>query len=84
MDFKRRTEKTLLVGALLKLATSLNATKRNVVTHIEVKITDAMLTFTLVCNGNYKAEEYQAEKQKKHLEKVLKKPIALNFKYITN
>lgn len=43
-----------------------------------------MLTFTLVCNGNYKAEEYQAEKQKKHLEKVLKKPIALNFKYITN
>jgi len=81
---KEEQRKLLLIGALLKLATSLNATKRNVVTHIEVKITDAMLTFTLVCNGNYKAEEYQAEKQKKHLEKVLKKPIALNFKYITN
>lgn len=38
---KEEQRKLLLVGALLKLATSLNATKRNVVTHIEVKITDA-------------------------------------------
>ncbi|TYR79862.1 Ppx/GppA family phosphatase [Priestia megaterium] len=77
---KEEQRKLLLLGALLKLSTSLNATKRNVVKHIELKETKEGIIFVLLCDGNYRAEEYQAEKQKKHLEKLLKKPITLEFK----
>jgi len=67
------------LGALLKFAYSLNGSKRNIVNQLEVSAQNDELKITLYATGNTLAEEYQAEKQKKHLEKAIKKTIALQF-----
>lgn len=68
-----------LFGSIVKLAYSLNATKRNVIASIELELEDEELKFNIYCNSDWKPEQYQAEKQKKHLEKQLKKSIQLHF-----
>ncbi|MCA1319056.1 Ppx/GppA family phosphatase [Bacillus tianshenii] len=68
-----------LYGAMLKFSYSLNATKRNVVEKVEVtQEADGLLFHIKTCMQS-DAEEYQAERQRKHLEKLLKHPIHLKF-----
>ncbi|KIL44700.1 Ppx/GppA family phosphatase [Jeotgalibacillus soli] len=67
------------LGALLKFAYSLNSSKRDIVKQLEVGKNDSGLTITVYATGNTLAEEYQAEKQKKHLEKSIKTTIDLVF-----
>ncbi len=76
----KEEQKTLrFLGAVLKFASSLNATKRNIVKHLDVDADSTGFAIKILCSSDYKAEEYQAEKQKKHLEKVTKQPIVLQF-----
>jgi exopolyphosphatase / guanosine-5'-triphosphate,3'-diphosphate pyrophosphatase len=70
------------MGALLKFVYSLNATKRNIVQSVDVKREDESLSISVNCKGDYFAEQYQAEKQKRHLEKALKSELKLDFKRI--
>lgn len=76
---KDEIAKYSLFGAIVKLAYSLNATKRNVIASIELEQKDEELIFNIYCINDWKPEQYQAEKQKKHLEKQLKAPIELRF-----
>jgi exopolyphosphatase / guanosine-5'-triphosphate,3'-diphosphate pyrophosphatase len=76
----KEEQKTLrFLGAVLKFASSLDATKRNIVKHVDVDKDPNGFTIKILCGSDYRAEEYQAEKQKKHLEKVTKQPITLQF-----
>ncbi|WP_235991704.1 Ppx/GppA family phosphatase [Metabacillus schmidteae] len=68
-----------MLGAILKFAYSLNATKRNIIKSIDLHVDSDELTFTIICHHDWKPEQYQAEKQKKHLEKLLKMPITIIF-----
>lgn len=69
----------MLLGAIIKLAYSLNATRRNIINTLKLEENHDRVKYTVVCNGNYSPEEYQAEKQKKNLEKILKKNIVFHF-----
>ncbi|MFP7223249.1 exopolyphosphatase, partial [Priestia filamentosa] len=63
-----------------KFSYSLNATKRNIVEEIKVKQDNGnTVELYISCRDEYRAEEYQAEKQKKHLEKVIKRNLKLEF-----
>ncbi len=68
-----------LLGAILKFAYSLNATKRNIIKSIDLCMDEEGLTFLITCHHDWKPEQYQAEKSKKHLEKLLKRPISILF-----
>lgn len=76
---KSELAKYRLLGSILKFTNSLNATKRNIVKKIELKENGGNLKFFVACNQDWKLEQYQAEKKKKHLEKQLKKSIGINF-----
>ncbi|WP_408004872.1 Ppx/GppA phosphatase family protein [Radiobacillus kanasensis] len=77
---KQRRKKLRSLGSLLKFAYCLDATKRQVVEDFTLEVTDKGLDLTLFCTQDWMPEEYQAEKQKKHLEKALKTAINLQFK----
>ncbi|WP_310195518.1 Ppx/GppA family phosphatase [Neobacillus niacini] len=68
-----------LMGAIIKFAYSLNATKRNIIDHIHLEDNLEELVFSVYCHKNWKPEEYQVEKQKKHLEKLLDRSISVQF-----
>lgn len=76
---KKRTKKVQLLGAVLKIADGLHATKRNIIQHIDMKSDENTVTIKLLCTKTFRPEQYQAEKQKKHLEKVVEKNIVLEF-----
>ncbi|PAF23568.1 exopolyphosphatase [Terribacillus saccharophilus] len=73
-----------LLGAIIKLANSLHATKRNVVADIELQEDGDDLLLTVICNKDWRAEWYQVEKQKKHLEKQLRRNVELVFREDTH
>lgn len=68
-----------IIGAVLRFAYALNETKRNIVDKIEIREQNEELIMHIICSKNWQAEQYQAEKQKKHLEKALKRNIILHF-----
>jgi exopolyphosphatase / guanosine-5'-triphosphate,3'-diphosphate pyrophosphatase len=80
--FTRDEQKKLrFLGALLKFAYSLNETKRNIVHAIHLEKKNGTVIMHVFCHGNWKAEEYKAEKNKKHLEKAWKRTIELRFHF---
>ncbi|CAK8583836.1 hypothetical protein H8R29_29045 (plasmid) [Priestia megaterium] len=68
-----------LLGSILKVAQSLNITKRNVVDDIKISSKNNGWVMDIRCHGDYKPEEHRMEKQKKHLEKSLKISLTPNF-----
>ena len=76
---KEELAKYSLFGAIVKVAYSLNATKRNIIDSIHVEQKEDRLVFIVKCTSDWKPEQYQAEKQKKHLEKQLKRNIDIEF-----
>jgi exopolyphosphatase / guanosine-5'-triphosphate,3'-diphosphate pyrophosphatase len=81
--FTRDEQKKLrFLGALLRFTYSLNETKRNIVKAINLIKSDGEVIMNIYCHRNWQAEEYQAEKHKKHLEKVLKRSIQLRFQSV--
>lgn len=78
---KEEIQQLLKLGAFLKLVYALDASKRGVVTNIDVDLNDKKedLILTVTCKANPLAEEYQVNRQKKHLERIIKKDIILKF-----
>jgi exopolyphosphatase / guanosine-5'-triphosphate,3'-diphosphate pyrophosphatase len=76
---KDELKKMREMGSLLKFVYSLNATKRNIVKAIKVSGESDSLSITVSCKGDYLAEKYQAEKQKRHLEKALRTNLVIKF-----
>ncbi|WP_186576776.1 exopolyphosphatase [Aquibacillus kalidii] len=76
---KEEQKKLRRLGAILKFTYCLDATKRQVIKDFDVNVSDKLIEINLYCRKDWMPEEYQAEKQKKHLEKALKKDITLNF-----
>lgn len=76
---KEELVKYRLLGAILKFSYSLNATKRKIVDQLKLDVKGEDLIFFVKCNKDWKPEQYQVEKQKKHLEKQLKKSITIKF-----
>ncbi|MDQ0229525.1 exopolyphosphatase [Metabacillus malikii] len=79
---KDELTKYRLLGSIIKFAYSLNATNRNIIERINLELQDEeTLIFSIKCRKDWKPEQYQVEKQKKHLEKVLKKTITVKFHF---
>lgn len=77
---KDEISKLRLLGSIIKFSTSLNITKRDIVDNIKLVInSNQEMTFYIICTKNWKPEQYQIEKQKKHLEKQIKKSITVHF-----
>ena len=76
---KKERKKLKLMGALLKFTYALDATKRQVIKDYELKVKRKQVKLNVYYTKNPSAERYQVEKQKKHLEKALKKKIVLDF-----
>ncbi|TYR95187.1 Ppx/GppA family phosphatase [Rossellomorea vietnamensis] len=79
---KEEMKKIREMGAVLKLVYSLNASKRNIVKQLNITKSGCSLEVSAHCKGDYLAEKYQTEKQKRHLEKALRTDITMNFKRI--
>ena len=77
---KEELKKLRDFGAMLKFIYALNITKRNVVKKIVVEKSGDNLQIELITSERAIAEMAQAEKQKKHIERVFKKNVELVFK----
>lgn len=78
--FLRQERKKLrLLGALLKFTYCLDATKRQVVSDFDLTFKKDRIIMRIYCHKDYNPEQYQTEKQKKHLEKALDKQIDIEF-----
>lgn len=77
----KEQDKLCTLGALLKFTYCLDATKRQVIKDFEIEIKDQDIYLTFHCNQDYMPEQYQTEKQKKHLEKAINHNIHLEFVY---
>lgn len=71
--------KTRDFGAMLKFVYALNVSKRNVVHTIKMHKDNDFVRLDILVEKNVAAERYQAERHKKHLERVLKTAIKINF-----
>lgn len=68
------------LGGILKFIDALNVSHTNPIKRIElVKNDKEHYTLNAYYTGHPIAEEYQANRQKKHLEKVLKGKVSINF-----
>jgi exopolyphosphatase/guanosine-5'-triphosphate,3'-diphosphate pyrophosphatase len=77
---KEERKKLALLGAMLKFTYSLDDTNRQTVQDLKLTLKkDQTINLTFYCDKDFLPEQYQAEKQKKHLEKLLKKSIRLLF-----
>lgn len=66
-------------GVILKFIYALNISKRNIVHKLELHKENNVVQLNIFVKKNCVAEKYQAERHKKHLERVLKTTIKLNF-----
>lgn len=66
-------------GALLKFVYALNVSKRNIVKKIKLVKNENGIIVKLAAKKSAVAELYQAERQKKHLERIFKQPVTIQF-----
>jgi len=76
---KEEKKKLRLLGAITKFSFSLDSTRRGIVDDIKVDVQDDDLHMQVYCNQEFMPEEYQVEKQKKHLEKAIKRNVHVCF-----
>lgn len=76
---KEERDKLCLLGAILKFTYALDATKRQAIFDLQSKIVDEKLVITLFYEKDIMPEQYQAEKHKRHLEKIINRVIELHF-----
>lgn len=69
---KEERKKLCLLGALLIMSQCLTRTEREIVENITISLNDNVLKMKISCNGFYALEQYHLEREKKHLEKLLK------------
>lgn len=68
-----------MLGAILKFIFSLNVSKRRIITHMDIQKLEEHVHITFTVSGNSAAESYAAERQKKHIERILRMPVTLQF-----
>lgn len=66
-------------GAMLKFAYAFTISKRGVVQDLAMTHSGDCVTLTVQLQKNAAAEKYQAERHKKHLERVIKEDIIIQF-----
>ncbi|MDN4492335.1 Ppx/GppA family phosphatase [Ureibacillus aquaedulcis] len=66
-------------GAMLKFIYALNVSKRNIVESIELQKIDEVIHVIVEATHLPMAEIYQSERQKKHIERLFKKPVQIHF-----
>ncbi|WP_026695708.1 Ppx/GppA family phosphatase [Peribacillus kribbensis] len=72
-----------VLGAIVKLAFSLNITKRNIVEGIELAAeSNNTMLLMIYCNKSWIVEKQEADKQIRHLEKSMRKTIEIEFKHV--
>ncbi|MFS0671621.1 exopolyphosphatase [Ornithinibacillus sp. 179-J 7C1 HS] len=77
---KEEQIKISILGAILKVSQSLNISNKNTVVDVHINQEKAdNWSLNISCNGYFRPEEYHVEKQKKHLEKLLKISISTSF-----
>ena len=76
-----REEQTELrdFGAILKFIYALNISKRQIINSLTITDKGEYISLSLKVNGSAVAEMYYAERQKKHIERVFKKPVKIYF-----
>ncbi|RBA03047.1 exopolyphosphatase [Staphylococcus arlettae] len=67
------------LGGIIKFINALNISQTNVVDRIYLKKEKGDYTLYVFYDGEPVAEEYQANRQKKHIEKILKDKLSINF-----
>lgn len=78
---KEEIQSLIRLGGLLKLMYALDASKRSIVTDVELIFNKATncIELTITTKGYPLAESYQGNRQKKHFERIIKKDIILYF-----
>ena len=66
-------------GAMLKFIYALNVSKRNIVESVEFEEIDNVIRIIVGAQHVPMAEIYQCERQKKHIERIVKKPVQIHF-----
>lgn len=67
------------LGAILKFAYGLNGSKRSIVNDVLMESVKDGVKLKIFVDGNAMAEEYQVGKQKKHLERLCKCEVTIQF-----
>lgn len=67
------------LGSILKFANALNISHTNIVTDLYLDENEDEYVLTVEYQGDPIAEEYQASRQKKHIEKMLDKKLEIKF-----
>lgn len=76
---KEELKKLRDLGAMLKFVYALNMTKRNVVQKVAIEIVNDHIEIKVTTSERAIAEMTQAERQKKHIERVFKREVKLEF-----
>lgn len=76
---KEEMKEIRMLGAILKFIFALNVSKRRIITQMELKKHEEHVHITFTVAGNAAAESYAAERQKKHIERILRMPVTLQF-----
>lgn len=66
-------------GALLKFVYALNVSKRNTVKKVTLELVKDSIHINVVTRDRAVAEVYQAERTKKHIERIFKRQVAIHF-----
>ncbi|KYG89319.1 exopolyphosphatase [[Bacillus] sp. KCTC 13219] len=78
--FSKEEQKDLRdFGAILKFVYGLNISKRNAVSRVTLEKTDEEIVCIVTTKRNAVAEEYQANRHKKHLERLFKCDLKIKF-----
>lgn len=67
------------LGALLKFVYALNVSKRNIVKDIRLEQKDSCINIYVTATEQVVSEKYQAEKTKKHLERIFRQDVDIYF-----
>ncbi len=76
---KMEKRKMRVLGAFIKLGYSLHTTERSIIDRISIEEKNEKLHFKIACHQNWEPEKHQFLKDKKHLEKLMKRPITVEF-----
>ena len=67
------------LGGIIKFVNALNISHTSFVEEVKLKEKKTINTNSMFTKGEPIAEEYQANRQKKHIEKILKGKVAIIF-----
>lgn len=76
---KEEIKEIRMLGSILKFIFALNVSKRRIVKNIELKKHEEYVHIKFTTAQTAAAERYAAERQKKHIERVLRLPVQLEF-----